>query len=228
MGAGRKDSEGGIGMRLRRILVAAVLVLISFVMYLQECRVDSLANTVYYNCQRFDLSVLDSCGIITDGQGHGSCVAIAPNVVLTAGHCIEVPDTWIEIGDVKYTILGKWGSDEYDVGFIKIDGDLPFVKMGTMPCVLQEVYKVGYPLLPDLDNFVAKGIISKLGESYWEWDDVIILDSPGIGGQSGGAVFDKNGWLVAIHVGHISYGFGVEEPISHIRAAYAEYVGLGG
>jgi len=179
-------------------------------------RIDTLS-------QILDLSVMKSCGIITNDSGHGSCVAISPNLILTAGHCIEREGCWIEIGGVKYEIIEKWKSDKYDVGFAKIEGVVPYVVLGKMPELMQTVYKIGFPVQRKLENFIAVGVVANLDTSFAMWNNVIVLDSPGIGGQSGCGVFNVDGELVAIHVGHISYGFGVEEPISHIKLALVEY-----
>jgi len=227
--------------QVQRILLALVMVSICFVIYQQKteitimderitgtCRqvqiisknIDKIYGTVY---EKLDLSVLASCGIITDSMGHGSCVAISPNIILTAGHCLDKEGAWVEIGGIKYEIIDKWKSDKYDIGFVEIDGIVPYVIFGKMPELLQTVYKIGFPVQLEFKNFIATGIISNLDTDYYIWHNIIILDSPGIRGQSGCAVFNINGELVAIHVGHISYGFGVEEPVSHIQEALEDY-----
>ena len=43
----------------------------------------------------FDVSVLDACVIVTDGTGHGSGVAVAPDLILTAKHCIDSNDLYV-------------------------------------------------------------------------------------------------------------------------------------
>jgi len=174
--------------------------------------------------QELDLFVLESCGVIANEYSHGSCVAIGPNLILTAGHCIGIPDAWIEIGGIKYKIIEEWASDTYDIGLVRIEGDVPFVILGEMPALLQKVYKIGFPVQREFENFIAVGVVANLDIDFYVWHNIIILDSPGIGGQSGCGIFDIDGKLVAIHVGHISYGFGIEEPVSHIREVLEEYL----
>ena len=236
MGAGRKDSEGGIGMRLRRILVAVVLVLMSFVMYLQECRVDSLANTVYYNCRGFDLSALDSCGIITDGQGHGSCVVVRPNLILTAGHCIGYPNSHILIKGQKYPTLNKWRSNKCDVGFVVVDANLPYLDLGLDPVILQDIYLVGTPRDISFESVITKGVVSKISIVYADsevnLEGDFICDAMAWCGGSGGPVLDINGRILGIYIGRFQGqdNFSVCVPVSQIKKALDEYdnVGFGG
>ena len=172
-----------------------------------------------------DLSVLDSCGIITNGYGHGSCVAIGPDLVLTAGHCIGYKGGWIEIGGIKYDILDEWKSEQYDVGFVRIDGTLPYLQLGEMPQLLDTVYFVGAPIDVELVNMITKGIVSKLDiNGLGDWAGVMIVDAFGNSGSSGCALLNQQGQIIGIAVG----GYGnttpeLCEPISHIREALEEY-----
>ena len=182
-------------------------------------RIDNLAQVL-------DLSVLETCGIIIGGRRYGSCVAIGPDLILTVGHCIGIPDAWIEIGGVKYEILEKWASDKYDVGFVKIEGEISYVELGRMPKLLDEVYLVGSPYSVSFKNCITKGIISKLGVDWEKWIGLIQTDSEGAHGSSGCPLFNKSGDLLGVCVGGPVDGGGVVlcESVDNIRLALAEYL----
>lgn len=171
------------------------------------------------------ISVLDSCGIITDGYRHGSVVAIGPDLLLTAGHCIDHTESWIEVQDVRYEIVEQWASEDYDVGFVRIEGVIPYVQLGQMPDLLDEVYLIGSPYEVGLVNSVTKGIISHLDRDIWQWNDLIQTDAEGAPGSSGCPLFDVQGQIVGICVSGAIPGGGVIlcVPVVDIRAALETY-----
>ena len=174
------------------------------------------------------LSVLDSCGIITNGQGHGSCVAIRPNLMLTAGHCIGIDGTWIEVDGQQYRILKQWKSEQYDVGFIEIDGELPFVELaGRNPELLDEVFLIGSPYSVLFERTITQGIISHLERHIYNKVGLIQTDAEGAPGSSGCPLFNLNGEIIGICVAGPNPGGGVVlcEPVEHIRLALEEYDG---
>ena len=182
-------------------------------------RIDSLAQVL-------DLSVLESCGIITNGYNYGSCVAIGPDLILTAGHCTGISNAWIEIGGVKYEITEEWASDKYDIGFARIEGNVPFVVFGEMPTLLNDVYSVGAPYDINFENCITKGIISKFDVNWEEWKGLIQTDAEGAHGSSGSPLFNKQSELLGICVAGPVDGGGVTlcEPVSHIKEALSEYM----
>lgn len=174
--------------------------------------------------QTFNLSVLDSCGIITDGYGWGSCVVIGPDLVLTAGHCVDI-GSWIEIGSIRYEIIEQWTSEVYDVGFVRIDGVLPYVELGQVPGLLDEVYLIGSPYDKGFVDTITKGIISHLDRDMWDWEDLIQTDAEGAPGSSGCPLFNKSGKVVGICVTGATPGGGVTlcVPATDIQSALEEY-----
>jgi hypothetical protein len=80
------------------------------------------------------IAALTSCGTVQGEQGQwGSCVVIAPGLLVTAGHCIEVQMTGVVIGEEKFEILEQWTDEVYDVGFVRIDANLPAISFGYSP-----------------------------------------------------------------------------------------------
>jgi len=182
-------------------------------------RIDDLAKVL-------DLSVLDSCGIITDGLGFGSCVAVGPDLILTAGHCEWYVEHWIEIGGVRYEIIEEWASESCDVRFIKIEGVLPYMELGQMPELLDEVYLVGSPYDTAFSISITKGVISHLDRDIWGWEDLIQTDAEGAPGSSGCPLFNESGQVIGICVSGATPGGGVTlcESVDNIRLALAEYL----
>lgn len=173
----------------------------------------------------FTDQVLDSCGIVTNGRGYGSCVAIGPDLLLTAGHCVGINGAWVEVGDVRHKIIEEWVSDTYDVGFLRIDGVLPYIEFGPIPKLLDVVYLVGTPYDSIFVNTITKGIMSHLDRDIWDEKDLIQTDAEGAPGSSGGPLFNISGQIVGICVNGAIPGGGVTVCVSvtDIRAALKEY-----
>ena len=176
--------------------------------------------------KEFDLSVLDSCGVITDGTGHGSCVAIGPDLILTAGHCLGHEGSWIEIGGRKYEIVEEWKSDRFDVGFVRVSGKLSFVELGLMPQILDAVYVVGAPSNSAFVNTVSKGVVTKLGLNWYKHKNALVVDAANYFGNSGGPIFDKSGKVIGILVAgpDRTDSIGVCVPVCQIRSALRTYL----
>ena len=173
-----------------------------------------------------DLSVLNSCGIITNGQGHGSCVVIRSNLILTAGHCIGIDGAWIEVGGQQYRILKQWKNEQYDVGFVEFEGNLSFVELAERnPVLLDEVFLVGSPYDALLERTITKGIISHLERHIPDHVGLIQTDAEGAPGSSGCPLFAVNEKVIGICVTGPNPGGGVTlcEPIKHIISALEEY-----
>jgi S1-C subfamily serine protease len=173
----------------------------------------------------FGQHTLASCGVVTDGNGWGSVVAIGPDLLLTAGHCIGHPDTYVEIQGKRYEILDQWRSEDSDVGFIRVDGALPYLEFGTMPSLLDTVYLVGSPYDQVLVNTVTKGIVSGFDRAIYDWEHLIQTDAEAAPGSSGGPLFDIHGRIIGICVAGPNPGGGVTlcVPVSDILVALEVY-----
>lgn len=194
-----------------------------------ECRTAALSRRIESLVEpTLDLSILDSCGIITVGYGHGSCVAIEPNLVMTAGHCIGWDGAWVEIQSVRYEIVEEYSSETYDVGFVRIDGTLPYVELGQTLELLDEVYLLGSPYEQNLVNTINKGIISHLNrdkDCCEKHKNLIQTDAESAPGSSGSPLFNVSGQVIGICVIGPIIGGGVTLCVSvvDIRVALEEY-----
>jgi len=176
----------------------------------------------------FPLKVLNSCGIITDGYGHGSCVAIGPNLILTAGHCLNQEEIWIEINGIKYEVLETWKSEDYDVGFVIIDGEVPYLQLGQMPELLDDIYLIGSPYDISFINTITKGIVSSFNRNVYDRIDLIQVDAEAAPGSSGCPLFNLDGMIIGICVAGPNPGGGVTLCVSvnHILEVLEEYNAL--
>ena len=177
--------------------------------------------------KKFDLSVLESCGIIANRYGHGSCVAIGTDLVLTARHCLGHEGSWVEISGRKFDILEQWRSEKYDVGFVRIKGKVPFVELGLTPALLEEVYAVGAPASPDFVTNISKGIVTKIKLDWAEYLSAFVIDATGWYGNSGGPIFNEDGEVAGILVagpGGEMDNVNVCVPVCQIRSALRTYL----
>lgn len=178
------------------------------------------------NEQILDLSVLNSIGIITDGTGHGSCVAIGPNLILTAGHCLGYDGSYVIMNGNKYNIINEWISDNHDIGFVYIDGKVPYLELGDMPKLLDKCYIVGCPADTILYNFISVGIVSKLDVTIEMWVNSIAVDVTSWYGNSGGPLLTPDGKIIGILVGGPSGtdSISVCESVENIKGTLYEYL----
>ncbi len=144
--------------------------------------------------------------------GHGSGVFIEDDIILTAAHCLEgVKTITIKLSDG--TILKSsdfYIDEEEDIGFIFVMADeLCIAKVILSGIdVGDTVYLVGRPF-DDLFEFsLTKGIVSHLDRDIpeWNWNDLLQTDVTGGPGSSGGPLYNSNGNLVGMYIGHSNGG----------------------
>jgi serine protease Do len=178
------------------------------------------------NDMLFNALVFDACVIVTDGWGYGSGVAIAPDLILTAGHCADVNDLYILDNDGnRHEVINQWQSDKYDIGFLQINGTLSYLPLGDMPELLDEVYLIGTPANTAFQNNISKGVVTNIDVDWFGWIDAIITDASGWFGNSGGPLLNMQNEIVGICVGGPGEtdSIVVCESIENIKKALKEY-----
>lgn len=159
-------------------------------------------------------NMVNAAVVIYDDFGGGSGVFIDDNVILTAAHCLEGRGAGIlkiELRDG--TILKSSGfyiDEEEDIGFIFVDAnEISIAKVSPSPMNLGDtVYLVGAPFNRFFAFSLTKGIVSHSDRdvSEWDWEDLLQVDATGGQGSSGGPLYNSEGYLVGMYVGHAMNG----------------------
>jgi len=191
----------------------------------------SLCVLTGFSNRKTDLyeNMVNASVLVYDETSGGSGVFIHDNVVLTAAHVLKDIDICsIELNDG--TVLKS--SDFYidakeDVGFVFVDADeLHIAEVSSVVRNIGDtVFLVGAPHNRTLKFTLTKGILSYLGRDIPEmgWKDLLQTDAEGGYGSSGGPLYDFNGKVIGIYVGHVySGGVGVSlcEDVKSILEAY--------
>ena len=204
------------------VLVSIFLVLIAFIVSGFTVQMVKEKPDLYKN-------MVDASVVVCDGTGGGSGVFIYDNIIVTAAHVLEnVNILNIELSDG--TILKSsdfYIDDEEDVGFIFVDAnEFHIIKVSLLPVKLGDtVYLVGAPFNKYLAFTLTKGIVSHLDRDLPEmgWEDLLQTDAEGGPGSSGGPLYNSEGDLIGIYVGHAyNGGIGISlcESVESILEAY--------
>lgn len=156
---------------------------------------------------------INKTNIVLNGNCSATVVDLEEQLILTANHC--VPEDWSKDVELRQTIYEGHeirsvymvkahvvhADEDNDLALLKAEGvTLPYGMEATIyegeVNVGEDIYVVGNPL-GSLDNSVSKGIISALhrfrGEApVWQ------IDAEVIGGNSGGAVYNEEGYLIGV------------------------------
>jgi len=157
-------------------------------------------------------NMVNASVLISDNTGGASGVFIHDNVVLTAAHVLENMNVCnIELSDG--TVLKSsdiYIDTEEDVGFVFVDADeLHVAKVSLSPRDIGDtVFLVGTPHNKFFSFTLTKGIVSHLNRDLPEmgWKDLLQVDAEGGYGSSGGPLYDSDGGLIGIYVGHAGGG----------------------
>ncbi len=141
--------------------------------------------------------------VVREGWGTCSGVYIKENIILSAAHCVDVPENM----EIKQIWAKKAGESARAV-VVKIDpqADLLLLytpmsghalKLASKAVRGQDCWVIGNPL--GLEDVLTKGIVSKLhlivaGEKA----SFMVVDAAVLPGNSGGAVVDASGRLIGI------------------------------
>lgn len=164
--------------------------------------------------------------------GNGSGVFIADDVILTAAHCLESKESiTIKLNDGTLLESSDFYIDEKeDIGFIFVDAnEISIAKISSVSVKIGDlVYLVGTPHNELFAFTLTKGIVSHLGRDVpeWDWEDLLQTDAEGGYGSSGGPLYNSEGGLIGMYVGHTGNGgAGVSlcENAKSILEAYQRY-----
>lgn len=141
--------------------------------------------------------------IVKEGWGTCSGVYIKENIILSAAHCVDVPEN-MEIRQ----IWAKKGDESAKAVVVKIDPQadliLLYTPMSGKPLKLarhvsrgQDCWVIGNPL--GIVDVLTKGIVSKVDLAIeGEKATFMVVDAAVLPGNSGGAVVDENYHLIGI------------------------------
>jgi hypothetical protein len=163
-----------------------------------------------------------------ENQYTGTCFKTV-NGIITAKHCIvncdEVKIDGIDINLLKNSyILSK---DNLDLVVIRPIGNYLFLDalVPTKGEVLDEIIVMGYPQHSGFNNFLTTtlGSIAAVEESYIYKHELILITSKVKGGNSGGPLINKNGFVVGFVTetsipqgeNYDQFGYDIAIPISY-------------
>jgi len=144
--------------------------------------------------------------------GDGSGVFIEDDVILTAAHCLEgVNFLTIKLRDGTTLKSSDFYIDEEeDIAFVFVKADeLGIAEVSLVPVDLGDlVYLVGAPGGGPFIFSLTKGIVSHLDRDFpnMGWKDLIQTDAEGGPGSSGGPLYNSDGNLIGMYVGHSDGG----------------------
>lgn len=206
------------------ILVVFFIAWVAFIMAPLGFSAPAKTTNIYEN-------MVNASVMIYDKSGDGSGVFIDDDVILTAAHVLEHPGLTIEL--VNGTVLEAndfYIDDKEDVGFIFVEAnEVSIAKISSLPVSIgNTVFLVGRPF-DDIFKFsLTKGIISHLDRDFpnMDWKDLLQTDVTGGPGSSGGPLYNSDGDLVGMYVGHTDgggQGISLCEDAKSILEAYQRY-----
>jgi S1-C subfamily serine protease len=165
---------------------------------------------------------------IGDGQDAGSCTGIVIHAeagyVLTAAHCVPTDSnkTSMTVTDRDAAIVRV--NRHLDLAVLKVrlrKGAITIAFAPIMPRAGSAVAVLGYPF-GARSLTVQHGIVANPDVEGWAW-----INADTLPGDSGGAIVDREGRLVALTSGYLYRGaahIGRAVPLETIRAFVEEYV----
>ena len=148
---------------------------------------------------------------IESGGGHGSGFFISPTLIATNHHVVEGKELLRVRLVTGRKVLGEVirKHPERDVAIVQVEqgGHMPLPLRMEPLRITEEVYAIGSPLKKRYAGTVTKGIVSKFTNNRYGLED-IQADVDIQGGNSGGALLDKQGNVVGITYARVRSGTG--------------------
>ncbi|NQV56877.1 MAG: trypsin-like peptidase domain-containing protein [Rhodospirillales bacterium] len=160
-------------------------------------RQNILTDPIQTNIDRVRLGVVT----LDSGRAHGSGFFISPTYIMTNNHVVE-GQKFIKVRLLTgRELLGEVvrKHPERDVAIVQVErgGHRPIpIRMEPVK-ITEEVYAIGTPKERRLKGTVSKGIVSSFRSNQYGMED-IQADVDVHGGNSGGALVDKNGNVVGV------------------------------
>lgn len=130
-------------------------------------------------------------------DGWCSGTAVGPHAVLTATHCFERGSELIKINGKPATLVSK-ADDGKDHTLAIVDVEFKeWARLGGKPVQSERVRLIGTPA--GNDDVYREGYVARVR------DDQVWLWLPGFGGDSGSALFDDDGRIVAVLSGAMTW-----------------------
>ena len=173
-----------------------------------------LSNVVQIKCDVEYAAYYDEYNSGWEGTG----VFIRDNLILTAGHIVD------SISDANvFTIDGKeykakfWYLEtEADIGFIEVDtNDVESTLCFDNAKLGETVWVYGNPF--GVFPILTKGIVSAVStpDDFMYTKDMVVTDTAINGGNSGSALFDKDGNILGI----CSWGYNISQGMNYFVRA---------
>lgn len=167
----------------------------------------------------------------TGKEGWGTCSAVyvEPNVLLSAAHCVNMPEgislveVWIRQGGVSDRAVVIKTDPSLDLSLLYTPHVGTPVKLARSVKRGQDCFIIGNPL--GIEDVITKGIVSKANLTVEGLQaQYLLLDAVALPGNSGGAVVDSHGRLIGILVMSTSLlgplgasGLGIAVSVKNIR-----------
>lgn len=203
----------GVKMRMKIVLVGLFIVLLGILFALPPY----LNNTTPILTSRIVLSTARNSTVrieIDDWHTGSGFIVDESGLIITAKHVVDRPGNYTVIfaDGAKRKVTGIRMSHKSDCAVLSVSRqNIKALKFTTQVSVGEPIFAIGSPFDIGLENYVTRGIISKIGvrNSFFCDTPLIMVDADGNPGNSGGPVLNMRGKVIGIFVGGYGQGIGI-------------------